>query len=295
MAKIITYKNEGAKGVFCQLKMENGERILISMTQKDTKILKLGLMGLVPMSTVWESSDIKEMIRIFANPTNPEQQPLDAIIEKLIECKSIDEVKSRIINERPIEQKSEKIWKQFKGQSNTDEILVEKARALAPLLTFLSNENAKFLFEKLKEEDKTSIGNDKFGEILFEIVIFYLHFIDRLSLQHLGIEKRKIFMDALFLKVREVLSKVEEDSYATTQFYTDFETAYHKRQLEYAEYKKMFPEKDEGTKDTLFWEFGKKIARIIDSETNLPIILYVQTDVVSSVEVLKLPELFNEE
>lgn len=125
MAKIITYKNEGAKGVFCQLKLESGERILISMTQKDTKIFKLGLMGLVPVGTVWESSDIEEMIRIFANPTKPEQQPLEAIIEKLIECKSIEEVKLKIVKEKPIEQKIEKRWEQFKGQSNTDATLMD--------------------------------------------------------------------------------------------------------------------------------------------------------------------------
>jgi hypothetical protein len=122
MAKIITYRNEGSKGVFCQLKLESGERILISMTQNNTKIFKLGLMGLVPMGTIWESSDIEEMIRIFADPANPEKHPLDAIIGKLIDCKSIDELKLIIVKEKSIEQESEKPWEQFKRQSNIDKI-----------------------------------------------------------------------------------------------------------------------------------------------------------------------------
>ncbi|MDT8302798.1 MAG: hypothetical protein RQ760_15050, partial [Sedimentisphaerales bacterium] len=41
------------------------------------------------------------------------------------------------------------------------------------------------------------------------------------------------------------------------------------RMEEYSKYKKAFAEKDEGAKDTLFWEFSKNICRLVERQHNI--------------------------
>jgi hypothetical protein len=96
MTKIITYKNEGVKGVFCQLQLDSGERILVSIAQSGVKIFKIGFMGIFPMKTIWESSSIEEMVKIFVNSQTQAMSPLDAIIEKLRNCKNIEKILEKI-------------------------------------------------------------------------------------------------------------------------------------------------------------------------------------------------------
>jgi len=93
MGEIITYKNAGPQGVFCQIKLTSGERILISIAQPGIQIYKLGFKGLFPTSTIWKSDDIDQMINIFGDFALSEGTLLDAVIKKVIECKSIAEVK----------------------------------------------------------------------------------------------------------------------------------------------------------------------------------------------------------
>ena len=45
-------------------------------------------------------------------------------------------------------------------------------------------------------------------------------------------------------------------------FSSGFRELYNERQIEYSEFKKFFAEKGEPLKDTLVWEFGKKIASL---------------------------------
>ncbi|OGY41286.1 MAG: hypothetical protein A2Y67_00580 [Candidatus Buchananbacteria bacterium RBG_13_39_9] len=96
MAKIITYKNEGARGVFCQLQLDSGERILISIAQSGVKIFKLGFMGVFPMKTIWESSSVEKMVKIFVNSQTQDMSPLDAVIKKLENCKNIEQILEKI-------------------------------------------------------------------------------------------------------------------------------------------------------------------------------------------------------
>jgi hypothetical protein len=156
----------------------------------------------------------------------------------------------------------------------------------------LAVEDAKRILEELKKDKERKVDN-KFGEVVFEMLLFYLHFIDRIAFQHLGVEPRNTFIDALFIEIRERLSRIHESGIDAMQFRSGFGNAYNARQAEYGKYKKMFAEKDEGTKDTLFWEFGKKIAGILGNEMDIVVIMYVQA-IVYSLTALQLPELFQE-
>jgi len=109
MGKIITYKNEGRKGVFCQIKLDNGERILISLAVSSILIFKLGLLGFKPTKMIWgcnwenNTDNLEKVTEVFVNPDNPSKHILDAIVDKLINCQSIEEVKLKC--ETPFELK----------------------------------------------------------------------------------------------------------------------------------------------------------------------------------------------
>jgi hypothetical protein len=94
MGDIITYKNAGAAGVYSQIKLDNGERILISIAQPGVQVYKLGFMGLIPTGTIWKSSDLRRMAVLFGNDIQSESSLLDAIIRKRVGCVSIDEVRT---------------------------------------------------------------------------------------------------------------------------------------------------------------------------------------------------------
>lgn len=91
MAKVVNYK----EGRYCQLKLDSGERVLISIAQTGIKISKLRFGGIIPSNTIcnWGASDLRSAIDIFADPNKPTKHPLDAIRDKLIECYSIEEIK----------------------------------------------------------------------------------------------------------------------------------------------------------------------------------------------------------
>lgn len=93
MGEIVTYKNAGKAGIFSQIKLDNGERILISIAEPGVQIFKLGFGGLFPMGTVWESGDLQQMTVLFGDFALSESMLLDAVINKLIRCRSIDDVK----------------------------------------------------------------------------------------------------------------------------------------------------------------------------------------------------------
>ncbi len=184
------------------------------------------------------------------------------------------------------------IWKEFEGKTNTDEVLIQKARMLAPILVYTAVEDTKLLFEKLKEDEPHRVSEDKFDDVCLEIILFNIHLSDRFAFMCLASKKRNTFIDNLFLEVRENLSRECKSGIDAEYFRNTFAETYNIRQLEYGKCEIMLPEKDEGVRDTLSWEFGKKIAGVLGFEMDVFIITYVSSLVVSSAEIFDLPSLF---
>jgi hypothetical protein len=121
-SKVIAYKNTD-RVCFCQIKFSSRERILISIAtvpEHSIKVIKL-LAGIIPFKTIWEFNATKAggkdphagLIAMFTDQTAPEdnlsgralnpaseqegaisnrvKHPLDAIILRLITCRSCDE------------------------------------------------------------------------------------------------------------------------------------------------------------------------------------------------------------
>ena len=101
MTKLIAYKNTD-KVCFCQIKFRSRERILISIAnvpEPSIKVIKL-LAGIIPFKTIWEFKAANRgekdpharLISMFTDKKAPDvNHPLDAIIIKLIPCRSCNE------------------------------------------------------------------------------------------------------------------------------------------------------------------------------------------------------------
>ena len=91
MGKIITYRNEGLKGVFCQVMLNNNERVLISLAGNYIKVLKLVLGGNIPVKSVWklEIFILQELLR----RNDIYEHPLDLLKNKIVDCNSSKDVK----------------------------------------------------------------------------------------------------------------------------------------------------------------------------------------------------------
>ena len=87
MGRIITYKNEGDKGIFSQIKLDSGERVLISITANKIKIFKLKFFGVIPVKTIWKY------------PANGfSENPLDVLVEKVKKFNSIVQLQNELNN-----------------------------------------------------------------------------------------------------------------------------------------------------------------------------------------------------
>lgn len=101
MSKLIAYKNTD-RLCFCQIQFDSKERVLVSVAsvpEQSIKVIKL-LAGIIPYKTIWEfnssaagEKDVhNKLLSMFTDQTAAKvQHPLDAIIMKLLHCRSCNE------------------------------------------------------------------------------------------------------------------------------------------------------------------------------------------------------------
>lgn len=96
MSKIVTYKNEGSKGVFCQIKLDSGERVLVSVYEPmQVKVIKVWL-GIIPIKTIWGPKSVPEVLELFFNKDKQDKSVLDVMVNRILNCKSIKEIKNNL-------------------------------------------------------------------------------------------------------------------------------------------------------------------------------------------------------
>lgn len=101
MSKVIAYKNT-ERQCFCQIRFDSRERILVSVAstpEHSIKVFKL-VAGIFPLKTIWEYKAAaavekdahKELVTLLLGRAEKKaDHPLDAIIMKLVPCRSCDE------------------------------------------------------------------------------------------------------------------------------------------------------------------------------------------------------------
>jgi len=159
--------------------------------------------------------------------------------------------------------------------------LIEAAKDLVPgLIEYIIAYRT-----ELKQGARCIVHDDREADIKLDNELFYeafyitLHLLDRLVQQTLGSYKRSLFMDAIYQTISdELLSKgVLKD---------DIIDEFNKFQDEYSKFK-LFPSKGENRfKDTIHWEFGKKIVAKY-GDGNPATILVIFTGVLLTVQDLQ--------
>jgi hypothetical protein len=188
------------------------------------------------------------------------------------------------------DKKPKKLWQQFKGRKNTEDILVEKAKALAPVIIGLSATES----QKLKKyHELKNVSDDKLKELSYELIPFYIHCADRIAFQYFEPGQRKKFVIALFTEIRKELSSVCGSEKDAIQFKSTFTDTFFNRQEEYSKYE-MSPDKDSGNKDGLLMNFSMKATDILGYKTDMRIVMYIFMTISSSLSTFQLPELFQD-
>ncbi len=112
MSQIVTYVND-ARRCFCQIKLDSGERVLISIAglpNPSIKVLRLALAGLIPLGSIWEhnlklagSLDkyVSQLLKMFPPNEAGSMHPLDLVRDILLKCASAKEGR-RVLLERQI-------------------------------------------------------------------------------------------------------------------------------------------------------------------------------------------------
>ncbi len=97
MSQVITYKNEGVKGVYSQIKLDSGERVLLSIAANEIKIFKLKFFGTMPSQTVWEFSDLFQFADLLQK-NGYSAHPLDVLVEKVKDYSNIGQLQKELKN-----------------------------------------------------------------------------------------------------------------------------------------------------------------------------------------------------
>jgi hypothetical protein len=69
---------------------------MISVAQSGVKVFKMKWAGMFPAATLWTSESIADVAEKFFNEQKPIHRPLDAVIERLVDCRSAAEVVVRL-------------------------------------------------------------------------------------------------------------------------------------------------------------------------------------------------------
>ncbi|HEX6977632.1 MAG TPA: hypothetical protein VF185_04765 [Patescibacteria group bacterium] len=146
--------------------------------------------------------------------------------------------------------------------------------------------------EKFGKDSKEAISH--LIEVQYEFLFFFMHLTMRYAFGELGHEKRVKIQDFLSPTLQETTTKSWfghwPDKYKEgikNEFYRNMNNA----ELEYSKYKKMFADKNESPKDTLFWEFGKNIARLSGHENDPIVMMKCIALCVEELKQIKLREL----
>lgn len=166
-------------------------------------------------------------------------------------------------------------WLRMFTTDDKTKLISEYARELIKK----SSESAKAIRDKKNET--SDMTDEEWMKVFFEFLYFFLHLTDRNAFGVLDEKRRgKIMSELEILTIPlavqtvcqswpdEMVEKIKEE--CMHNFFVSMD--------EYGKYKKWFPEKEEGMKDTLIWEFSKNIARFATEESDL-IILMLATEV----------------
>ncbi|MFZ2303789.1 MAG: hypothetical protein WAV98_03320 [Minisyncoccia bacterium] len=100
MTEIQTFQDGSSRGTFSQIKLDDGNKILISLTQTEIAIFKVGFLG-IPKGTLWKENMNKFLDVIYPKgPASKEagKSVLEIVVNLATQCGTMDEVKEKFSN-----------------------------------------------------------------------------------------------------------------------------------------------------------------------------------------------------
>jgi len=91
--------------------------------------------------------------------------------------------------------------------------------------------------------------------------------LGRLAFLDSTLSKRRAFMDQLVESVFETLALSLADAVDLPRFAEYFASIYNARQDEYSKYQESWS-REESAKNTLLWEYGKRMVALVSARTN---------------------------
>jgi hypothetical protein len=163
---------------------------------------------------------------------------------------------------------------------------IEKADLLGESLFGGATETSSFIMEELGKRYNIGFRDEHSAQqFLIEVIVFYMHLVDRLAFAHLGAAKRQVFGDRFIVAVvKEVLRQLSKEISAD-DFGGLLRDTYNRRQVEYAQFRVPIPKKDEPLKDTLYWEFSKIMFDLLDN-TNPATLMFLNLLVADMTKVM---------
>ena len=153
-------------------------------------------------------------------------------------------------------------WPDFRGVSNTEEVLCEKARAIT-LLIEMDWETGITLAAGFKENPEYSevrLGEGQARRVRAEAVAVLLRMVDETAFAFLDSEKRATLMAELVACVTDMLAN--KGGLPASEF-TELLC---ERYAEYAHFRKWVADVNEAQKNTLLGEYANKIGAIVNIE-----------------------------
>ena len=97
MAQIKTFQDGTSMGTFSQINLDDGNKILISITQTEIAIFKIGFLG-IPKETLWKEGVDKFMDIIYPKGPFSEEgnkSVLEIAVNLAMQCKTMEEIREK--------------------------------------------------------------------------------------------------------------------------------------------------------------------------------------------------------
>lgn len=98
MSEIINFLDRKPSGTFSQIQLDDGKRILVSLSKTEIAILKLAFRGMIPTGNIFKH-DISEFIDFFSvrvKQIGLSDSLLEAIVDYILSCKNMNEVATKL-------------------------------------------------------------------------------------------------------------------------------------------------------------------------------------------------------
>jgi len=192
-----------------------------------------------------------------------------------------------IANIVPNNAKGNDIMGLFDKYKKKSKLSIDEASSLVSSMLFESSMNGAQIFQDFNDKE---MPNEVFWEAVLEFQFLFLHITDRIAFGTMSNEKRSQFMDSLIENISQhtIDNAYNQPSSSKTprlkEILSEYFDRLNQRNLQYTNYKKLFPDGKESPSGTLFWEFGKILSIVVTGSEN---IFIVEASNKFSYEVLK--------